>query len=204
MARKKKQTDIEDAINEAPRTNSDLTEDERRALHFRHCAEYERALDTKKKADAGLKNVGKRIKAESDSVAKCKQTIQARSPQGEAELRAEIEQTAEVLRWSGVQVGATAEMFADRRPADESALEHGKIAGLKGERAEPPHDPGTAAHAKWMEGWHVGQEGLMTSFQKIPVEDESDAVGNGIDAIDGGALSAAKEALEDHARQHGL
>jgi hypothetical protein len=35
-----------------------------------------------------------------------------------------------------------------------------------------PHDPGTPAHAKWMEGWHAGQESLMTSFQKMPVDDE--------------------------------
>lgn len=171
MAKRKKQTDIEDAINEAPRTNSELTEDERRALHFRHCAEYERALETKKKADAAIKNVGKRIKAENDSVAKCKQTIQARSPQGEAELRAEIEQTAEVLRWSGVQVGETAEIFADRRPADENAFEHGKIAGLKGETAKPPHDMGTPAHDKWLEGHAAGQSSLMASFEKIPVDD---------------------------------
>lgn len=176
MGRKKNQTDTEDAIKEAPRTNSDLTEDERRALHFRHCSEYERALDIKKKADAGIKNCGKRIKAEGDSVAKCKQTIQARSPQGKAELRAEIEQTAEVLRWSGVQVGDTAEMFADRRPSEESAFEHGKISGLKGERASPPHDPGTPAHAKWMEGWQAGQESLMTSFQKLPIEDQPEPV----------------------------
>jgi hypothetical protein len=194
MGRKKKQIDIEDAIKEAPRTNSDLTEDERRALHFRHCSEYERALDAKKKADAGLKNVGKRIKAESDSVAKCKKTIQARSPEGEAELRAEIEQTAEVLRWSGVQVGETAEMFADRRPADESALEHGKIAGLKGERAEPPHDPGTPSHAKWMEGWHAGQEILMASFQKMPVEDEPDVTANGADHAPAPAAEATQVA----------
>jgi hypothetical protein len=101
MGRRKKQADIEEAIVESEQTearkNSELTADERRALHFRHCAEYERALQVKKLADAGLKNVGKRIKAESDSVAKCKQTIQARTPQGEAELRAEIEQTLEVL-----------------------------------------------------------------------------------------------------------
>lgn len=179
MGRKKKQIDIEDAIKEAPRKNSELTEDERRALHFRHCAEYERALEAKKKADAGVKQVGKRIKAEDDSVAKCKKTIQARSAEGEAELRAEIAQTAEVLRWSGVQVGETADIFADRRPADETALEHGKIAGLKGERAAPPHDPGTEAHGKWMEGWHTGQASLMASFQKIPVEDEPDVTANG-------------------------
>lgn len=172
MARKKLQTDIEDAINEAPRKNSELTEDERRALHFRHCAEYERALVAKKKADAGIKQVGKRIKAEDDSVAKCKLTIRSRTPEGEAELRAEIEQTAEVLRWSGVQVGETVEMFADRRPADETAFEHGKIAGLKGETAKPPHDIGTPAHDKWMEGHAAGQSSLMSSFQKLPVDDE--------------------------------
>jgi hypothetical protein len=173
MARKKKQIDLEDAIaDSAPRKNSDLTEDERRALHFRHCAEYERALDAKKKADAGLKQVGKRIKAEDDSVAKCKKTIQARSPEGEAELRAEIAQTAKVLRWVGVQVGETADIFADRRPAEEAAFEHGKIAGLRGETAKPPHDIGTVAHDNWLKGHAAGQESLMASFQKVPVEDE--------------------------------
>jgi hypothetical protein len=199
MGRKKKQTDIEDAIKEAPRKNSELTEDERRALHFRHCAEYESALGIKKKADAGLKNCGKRIKAENDSVAKCKQMIQARSPQGEAELRAEIEQTAEVLRWSGVQVGETAEMFADRRPSDETAFEHGKIAGLKGERATPPHDPGTPAHAKWMEGWQAGQASLASSFQKLPSDDEPDASANGADQAP--PAPAAETAAEHAAAQ---
>jgi hypothetical protein len=172
MGRRKKQTDIEDAIDEAPRKNSELTEDERRALHFRHCAEYERALVAKKKADAGVKQVGKRIKAEDDSVAKCKKTIQARSPEGEAELRAEIEQTAEVLRWSGVAVGETVDFFADRRPATDAAFEHGKIAGLKGETAKPPHDIGTAAHDEWLEGHAAGQSSLMASFQKMPVDED--------------------------------
>lgn len=202
MGRKKKQTDIEDAIKEAPRTNSDLTEDERRALHFRHCAEYERALEAKKKADAGIKNVGKRIKAESDSVAKCKKTIQARSPEGEAELRAEIEQTAEVLRWSGVQVGETAEMFADRRPADENAFEQGKIAGLKGETAKPPHDIGTPAHDKWLDGHAAGQTALMTSFEKLPAGSDPEPAANGTDAIDGGALAQAEKDLAAHKAAH--
>jgi hypothetical protein len=176
MGRRKKQADIEEVIVESEQTearkNSELTADERRALHFRHCAEYERALQVKKLADAGLKNVGKRIKAESDSVAKCKQTIQARTPQGEAELRAEIEQTLEVLRWSGVAVGETAEMFADRRPADEKAYEEGKMAGLRGETCKPPHDPATPAAQEWIRGHGAGQSILMESFQKVPVEEE--------------------------------
>ena len=191
MGRKKKQPDIEDAINEAPRKNSELTEDERRALHFRHCAEYERALKDKKTADAGLKNVGKRIKAEDDSVAKCKKTIQARSPEGEAELRAEIEQTTEVLRWVGVAVGETADMFTDRRPADEVQFEHGKVAGLRGETAAPPHDIGTLAHKKWMEGWHAGQASLMASFEKMPSEGAPDTMEAALDDAEA-ALEAAQ------------
>jgi hypothetical protein len=187
MGRRKKQTDIEDAIKAAetePRPNSELTEDERRALHFRHCAEYERALQVKKLADAGLKNVGKRIKAENDSVAKCKQTIQARSPEGEATLRAEIQQTLEVLRWSGVAVGETVEMFSDRRPADEKAFDLGKMAGLKGEKCAPPHDEGTPAGQKWIEGWGVGQSALMESFAKLPVYGDDPDLDEALDAVE--------------------
>jgi hypothetical protein len=160
MGRKKKQTDIEDAIKEAdqaPRKNSDLTEDERRALHFRHCAEYERALAVKKLADAGLKNVGKRIKAEGDSVAKCKKTIQAgrhkakpssapRSSRPRRCCAGPACRLARPPRCSPIDVRPTKlRSSTARSPASRAR------------RAKSPHDPGTPAHDKWMEGWHVGQ-----------------------------------------------
>lgn len=156
---------------EAPRTNSDLTEDERHALHLRHCREYELGLAAKKKADAEFKNVGKRIKAEGDSVTKVKKTIQSRSPEGEAELRREIEETAEVLRWAGVAVGESRDLFpTNRTPAVDDAFFAGKRAGLDGQTASPPHAPSVPQYEAWMNGWRVGQDALMSAFAKKPAE----------------------------------
>lgn len=176
--RKAKQIDIEEAIDASAEKNGhngppELTEDERRALHYRHCREYEVVLAAKKKSDADLKNVAKRIKAESDSVAKVKKTIQARSAEGEADLKAEIAETAEVLRWAGTSVGETVDLFpVDRAPSVDRAHAEGKRAGLNGETCKPPHDPSVPQYKTWMEGWHEGQAALASAFEKQgPTED---------------------------------
>lgn len=179
MARKRKQKDLEESIDESKQTerhkNSELTADERHALHLRHCLEYEVALAAKKKADAEIKNVGKRIKAEDDSVAKVKKTLRARTPEGEAELSAEIAETAEVLRWAGVSVGETADLFpTDRMPAEDRAFAEGKRAGLAGEPCKPPYDPSVPQYQRWMDGWRSGQEALMSAFAKKAGEESGD------------------------------
>lgn len=179
MGRRKKQTDIEDSIGESKadeqRRNSELTEAERQALHFRHCREYEVALAAKKKTDADLKNVGKRIKAEHDSVAKCKKTIDLRSPEGEAKLKAEIAETAECLRWAGVIVGESKDLFPeDRTPAVERAFNEGRRAGLDGQVCKPPHDPSVPQYQHWIDGWQEGQGALMSCFEKTQVDVPAD------------------------------
>lgn len=176
MGRRKKQTDLEDALDDAtPKAGHNqpvpLTEDEQHALHLRHCREYEVALGAKKKVDAEFKNVGKRIKSEDDSVAKVKKTILARTPEGEAALKAEMEETANVLRWSGVSVGETLDLFpVDRAPAIDRAKHEGKRAGLAGEPRKPPHDPSVPQYGAWLDGYHEGQTILASAFAKAPSE----------------------------------
>lgn len=170
MARKKK-TDGADKPPQAG--HNQLSEDERNGLHLQHVREYEVVLAAKKKADADIKNCGKRIKAEGDSVAKVKKTIRARTPEGEDELRAEIEETMEVLRWSGVNVGDTKEMFPeDRTPSVDRARAEGKRAGLDGQTAKPPHDPSTEQYKAWMEGHGEGQAVLGRGFKQLPTATE--------------------------------
>lgn len=171
--RRKKQGDIEDAVADAQadeqRKNSELTDDERHALHLRHVREYQVGLAAKKKADAELKNVGKRIKAEGDSVAKVKKTIQAQTPEGEAELRAEMEETLQVLRWSGVHTGDTKDMFPDdRTPAVDRARAEGRRAGMDGQACSPNYDTSVPQHQAWIEGWQEGQGILASAFAKKP------------------------------------
>lgn len=179
MGRRKKQVDLEESIDdskaEEKRKNSELTEDEKRALLFQHKGLYEKALAEKKAADAKLKNVCKLAKSElgKGAVDDIKDAIALDQPEGEAAHRAEIERKLRIARWMGASVGTQFSFAEDMTPATDRAYEDGKRAGLKGEAARPPHDPSVPQYGKWMEGWHAGQGVLASDFRKkidTPVE----------------------------------
>jgi hypothetical protein len=85
-----------------------------------------------------------------------------------------MEETANVLRWSGVSVGETLDMFpVDRTPGIERAKAEGKRAGLAGEPRKPPHDPSVPQHDAWLDGYHDGQMILASAFAKAPATDDT-------------------------------
>lgn len=172
MARKRKQKDLEESIDESKqaeqRLNSELTDDERRALLFQHVKTYEQRLEAKKKADADLKNACKVAKAElgKDAMADIKDVIALKSPEGEAALKAEIDRKLRIARFMNAPVGHQFTFADDMRPATDKAYDEGKRAGLDGEPAKPPHDPSVPQYASWMEGWHAGQAVLASGFRE--------------------------------------
>jgi hypothetical protein len=176
MARKKKQTDIEEAITETnaaeQRKNSTLTEDERRALLFQHVKAYEERLAAKKKADADLKNACKVAKADlgKDAVADIKDVIALGSPEGEKALQAEIERKLRIARYVNAAVGHQFTFSEDMRPATDRAYEEGKRVGLAGGQCISPHDHSVPQHDSWMTGFHDGQAILGSAFAKKPVD----------------------------------
>jgi ribosome modulation factor len=175
MTRRKKQTDIEDAIvehrAEEARLNSELTDDEARALLLQHKRHYQEALATKKAADAAFKNVCKKAKAEcgDDAVADIKDAIALSELGGQLALEAEVARKHRIARWMGLPIGAAPLLFdvVDRRPAVDVAYDRGKAAGMAGETAQPPHDPSVPQYQRWLEGWHDGQEILSSAFRKL-------------------------------------
>lgn len=172
MGRRRKQTDLEDKIrddeHEERRRNSELTEDERRALLYEHKRDYATALEHKKAADAALKNVCKRARAElgKDAVADIKDLIALDSPEGEAALKAEIERKIRIAKWAGAPMGTQFSFDADLTPAVERAYDLGKIAGLSGGVCKPPHDPSVPQYQQWFNGWQDGQAVLASGFKK--------------------------------------
>lgn len=153
--------------------NSALTPDQEHALHIAHTKEYLVAKAALDKAQADIKNLGKRIKSEGGSVAQVKKSIQAQTPEGEKALKAEMEATAQVLRWAGVEVGETGQLFPTGAPAEEKAFNYGKIAGMKGDDCRPPYDPSVPQYQRWMDGWAAAQEILLSGFREkvTPKED---------------------------------
>lgn len=187
MARKKKQKDIEDAIAEthAPAANGhnkpELTDDEQRALMLQHKRPYQEALQAKKDAAAAFLSVCKKAKAEcgKEVVADIKDAILMDSAEGQKAIKAEIERQHKVARWMGLAVGTEPSFFehTDRRQAIDIAYDAGKIAGMEGKTQQPPHDPSVPQYQRWLEGWHDGQDILMSAFGKIktaPVASETE------------------------------
>lgn len=148
--------------------NSELTEDERRALLFQHVSAYQAALAAKKTADANIKNVCKIAKADlgKGAVADIKDIILLREPGGEQELREEIERKLRVARYVNAPAGYQFSFAEDMRPAVDQAFEAGKIQGLDGGDMAPPYDPTLPQYQRWLEGWHAGQEVLSSDFRK--------------------------------------
>lgn len=179
MGRKRKQKDLEESIEEHKeaehRVNSELTDDEKRALLIQHKNAYSVALADKKAADAEFKNICKKAKAEcgKDAVAEIKDALALEAPGGKMALEAEIARKHRVARWMGLPVGAEPMMFdmVDRRPAIDIAYDNGKAAGMAGENQKPPYDTSVPQYQRWLEGWHDGQEILASAFKKLePME----------------------------------
>lgn len=143
------------APGSVPGHNALSDEDEKR-LHQRHVSEYESALTVKKTADADLKNVAKRIKAEGGSVASVKRTIALRTPEGEAAFKAEMAEMAKLARWSGVGIQLDLLEVAEPNSIDRAALE-GLEDGRAARSLRTDYAPGTPEYDAYMESWHKGQ-----------------------------------------------
>jgi hypothetical protein len=192
MGRKRKQTDIVDAIEENKaaerRVNSELTDDEKRALLIQHRNAYELALAEKKAADAEFKNICKKAHAECGptAVADIKSAIKLDEPGGKMAVEAEIARLHRVARWMGLPVGAEPMMFEmqDRRPAVDIAYDSGKLAGMAGETQKPPYDTSVPQYQRWLEGWHDGQDIIASAFKKLEPLDVPSEAKNGADTKD--------------------
>jgi len=174
---RRKQRDLEDAIDESnghaapgkPGHNSQLTDDERRALTLHHKQLYEAADALVEKAKADRKAVADLAKSDlgKGAVADIKALIEFADIK---KARGQIETAMRLARWSGMPVGTQAHMF--EAPADRR--EDGKIAGMEGKACQPPQHLAQVEAQKWIEGWHEGQTILASAFKKKRVDVESE------------------------------
>lgn len=156
----------------------ELTDDQKAALFFQHAKQYEKALDTKKQADAAFKNVCKLIKSEGSSVEEIK--LAAMSPEAlDAKIRAEIERSQRLSRWLGMPVGTQISLLdeIDRTPSTDKARADGKRAGLAGLDASPPFAKHLPQAQDWLDGWHEGQAVVAAGFKQKPVDENFDDLG---------------------------
>jgi hypothetical protein len=149
--------------------SGELNDDQLQALTRQHAQKRTRLVDEEKKAKAARMNFDKVIKAElgAKGLADIKLLEQLSTPEGEAELMAEMDRQARVARWAGLVIGTQGNLFGeDRRTAEEKAGEAGKRAGLSGENCQPPSGYSDACREAWIQSWHEGQAVLASGFMK--------------------------------------
>lgn len=164
MGRRKKQTDIEDAIKQKNGAghNSTLTDDERRALTLHHKRAYEAADALVEKAKSDRKAVSDLAKSDlgKGALADIKDMI---TYADEKKAKGQIERSLRLARWLGMPVGSSVDLFDS--PVDTATAE-GLTAGMAGEECKPPIHLSAESAQRWMESWHAGQAVLASAFGK--------------------------------------
>jgi hypothetical protein len=153
--------------------HNQLSDADKQALFFSWKKQYVAALAKKKAADAELKNVAKKAKAElgDDAVDSIKDAIALESEDGEAIIKAAIERQLRVARWMAVPFGSQGDMFGepDRTPGVDRAFAEGRRDGLDGKTLNNPYASDLPQSERYATGWHDGQKAIFNI--KAPVED---------------------------------
>lgn len=145
-----------------PGHNSQLTDDEKRALTLHHKRAYEAADALVEKAKADRTAIADLAKSDlgKGALADIKDMIVADNPK---KMKALLERTQRLARWAGLKVGSQPQLF---EAATVDHNEEGKTAGMSGATCEPPKTLAQDAQQLWISGWHEGQTVLMAAFKK--------------------------------------
>src|SRR6266403_1670456 len=158
MGRKKKDTN-----GELPTAgqNSGLNDEEKRALTFHHARAFETADALVEKAKAERTAIVDLAKSDRGKGAKAaiKDLLTANTP---ANMKAVFDRVQRLARWAGLPVGTQTQLFEKKM----DSFEDGKVAGMSGDKCEPPHNLAQDSSQRWIAGWHEGQTILMAAFKK--------------------------------------
>lgn len=142
--------------------NSQLTDDEKRALTLHHKRSYEAADALVEKAKADRTAVADLAKSDlgKGALADIKDMILAGNSK---KMKTMLERAQRLARWAGLAVGTAPQLF---EAAAVNRFEDGKTAGMEGQSCEPPKGLAVDASQQWISGWHEGQTILASAFKK--------------------------------------
>jgi hypothetical protein len=170
MAKAKKK----DGNGVGPGHNSQLTEDEKRALTLHHKRAYEAADALVEKAKADRTAIADLAKSDlgKGALADIKDLILASS---DKKMKALVERTMRLARYAGLAIGTQTNLFESK--ADH--FDQGKVAGMEGQTCEPPKNLAQDTAQLWIAGWHEGQTVLASAFKKKRPIDGTPAAADG-------------------------
>lgn len=145
--------------------NSEMTDEQRKALTFQHKKRYSSLLEAKKAADAAFKNGCKLAKSElgADAIDLIKDMIALESEDGEAKIKAAIERQRRAAAYMGAPLGSQLALFdePDRTPAVDRARAEGERDGMEAKPLDNPYAHDLPQHEAYAEGWNSGQRAIF-------------------------------------------
>lgn len=144
--------------------DNSMTSEHRRALAYHWKGKYQDDLKSLSSAQSRVRNTVKKAKAEGVPLDTIKDLIRLATPEGEAELKSELQRKIEAAGWANSEIG-TQFSFADipdRSPLVERAYAEGRVAGYEAAARKSPYEGD--AEQEWLRGYADGQKTLMESI----------------------------------------
>lgn len=133
-----------------------LMDPNKRELFLSDKRKYKTLADAVASATGKLRAHVKTIKSDGFTVDQIKVGIQVETPEGEAELRSELQALLLAAKYSGSSLGKQLDLFSepDRTPSVDIAADEGQRDSMEGKTAAPKYDPSTPQHASYMKAYH--------------------------------------------------
>lgn len=153
-----------------------LSLDDQKILLNQHCSVLEDLNEKQKAIVSSIRNERKRAKASGFDKVEIDFALKLRASQDHGADKREYERLQFIALCVNHPIGTQPDMFA---VADEAgrliakAKADGKQAGLEGDTAKSPHQPGTPQDQAWLEGHHEGQAVLAGSIGRGDPESRS-------------------------------
>lgn len=158
--------------------NSQLTENERKALFFHHLRKRMSHISKAAEINAAKKADGKVAQADGIVLGDMDYAIKAINADDKATVTDRYLAHGEVLSWLNLTPGFQSDLLRDRAPAIERIEGEGELAGLAGKDPESSYDKGSDEDQAWLRGWHRGQaimrDNLKNAMEKINSEAEEE------------------------------
>lgn len=156
--------------------NSQLTENERKALFFHHMRKRMAHNSDLAEINSIKKADGKIAQADGIVLGDLDYAIKAIDADDKGTVTDRFLAHGEVLAWLNLTPGFQSDLLRDRAPAIERIEGEGELAGLAGKDAKSPHDNGSNEDAAWLRGWERGQkimlDNLQAAMEKINSENQ--------------------------------